>query len=53
MALKKCYECGEFVSSKTRQCPKCGAPHTPVVVWFVFVLVVLPLLAWVLAGVIL
>jgi hypothetical protein len=53
MALKKCYECGESVSSRARKCLKCGAPQTPAIVWFVFFIVVLPLLVWVLAGVIL
>jgi len=26
MALKKCKECGEEVSSEEKACPKCGAP---------------------------
>ncbi len=26
MALKKCYECGQSVSTKAKACPSCGAP---------------------------
>lgn len=27
MALKKCKECGADISSKAKECPKCGAPQ--------------------------
>ena len=27
MALKKCKECGEEISTKAKVCPKCGAPQ--------------------------
>lgn len=28
MAILKCYNCGNFISDKAGQCPKCGAPVT-------------------------
>ena len=42
MALSKCKECGEQVSTKAKVCPKCGAPapkKTSAGTWFVLVLV--------------
>jgi RNA polymerase subunit RPABC4/transcription elongation factor Spt4 len=43
MALVKCKECGEKVSTKAKACPKCGAKSpkkTSVVTWLVLVLIV-------------
>jgi uncharacterized OB-fold protein len=39
MSLVKCKECGEAISSKTRRCPKCGAPTTMVITKVLAVLV--------------
>lgn len=44
MALKKCKECGEQISTKAEACPKCGAKapkKTSAFTWFVLVLIVL------------
>jgi hypothetical protein len=44
MALIKCKECGEKVSSKAKACPKCGAKpkkKTSFLTWFVLVLFLL------------
>lgn len=43
MALKKCPECGNEISKKAQQCPKCGAPgkrRTSRFTWLVTILVV-------------
>lgn len=43
MALAKCKECGEQVSTKAEACPKCGAKRpkkTSAVTWFVLVLII-------------
>lgn len=42
MAMSKCKECGTEVSTKAKQCPKCGAPvkkKTSLVTWLVGILV--------------
>ena len=42
MALKKCKECGNEISSKAEACPQCGAPQkkkTSIVTWFVLILI--------------
>ena len=44
MALVKCKECGEQISTKAKSCPKCGATppkKTSFVTWAVLVLIVL------------
>lgn len=44
MALVKCKECGEKISTKAKSCPKCGAippKKTSLVTWAVLVLIVL------------
>jgi len=41
MAIAKCKECGAEVSTKAKQCPKCGAPvkkRTSIVTWLVAIL---------------
>lgn len=43
MALVKCKECGEQVSTKAKNCPKCGAKapkSTSIVTWLVLILIV-------------
>ena len=43
MALKKCKECGEQISTKAEACPKCGAKapkKTSAVTWFVLILII-------------
>ena len=44
MALIKCKECGEKVSSKAKACPSCGAkppPQTSLFTWLVLIVIVL------------
>lgn len=43
MALVKCKECGEEVSTKAKTCPKCGAKapkKTSLFTWFVLILII-------------
>ena len=46
MALKKCRECGNEISTKAAACPNCGAPGkkqkkpTSLLTWVVVVLIV-------------
>ena len=42
MALTKCKECGEEISKKATQCPKCGAPakkKTSLVTWMITIFI--------------
>ena len=42
MALVKCKECGEDVSSKAKSCPKCGAKpakQTSALTWIIFFII--------------
>jgi len=44
MSLSRCKECGNVVSSKAKQCPKCGGPvkvKTSIWVWLLTGFVVL------------
>lgn len=49
MALTNCKECGNQISKKTKECPKCGAPtkrrglFLTLARWFVIIFVILPI----------
>jgi hypothetical protein len=49
MALKKCKECGEEISKKAKECPKCGSPQkkrTSFLTWFITIFLALFLYAY-------
>ena len=50
MALIKCKECGEVISKKAKQCPKCGAPgkkKTSLFTWIVTIVFGLLLIGYI------
>ncbi|MCR4302462.1 MAG: zinc-ribbon domain-containing protein, partial [Sulfuricaulis sp.] len=53
MAMTKCKECGTEVSTKAKECPKCGAPvkrKTSVLTWLVAILLGLWVVGYIARG---